>query len=164
MSSYIVDTNFFIQSYRGHYPLDVAITFWARVKELAANGTIISIDKVKDEIYKKEDDLKNWCLANLPDSFFDSTATVLPDYGRIMTWAASMTSQYTPAAITEFMSIDEADPWLVACAITKNIPIVTYETSQPARKNKIKIPEVCTEFGPKFMTPIEMFKELGISF
>jgi hypothetical protein len=52
MSVYVVDTNFFIQAHRAYYPLDVASSFWEKVKQLADDGKIISIDKVKQEIYK----------------------------------------------------------------------------------------------------------------
>lgn len=59
MSTFVVDTNFFIQAHRAIYPLDVATSFWAKVKELAVNRSIISIDKVKDEIYQNEEGLFN---------------------------------------------------------------------------------------------------------
>jgi hypothetical protein len=57
MGVYIVDSNFFIQAHRDTYPLDVAYSFWDKVKQLAATGKIISIDKVKDEIFDKNDAL-----------------------------------------------------------------------------------------------------------
>ena len=64
MSKYIVDSNFFIQAHRSIYPLDVVQSFWVKVNELSRNGTIVSIDKVKKEIYDNsshEDELKIWC-------------------------------------------------------------------------------------------------------
>ena len=70
MSRYLVDSNFFIQAHRAIYPLDVAPSFWKKVKVLATNGNILSIDKVKNEIFQNEDDLKNWCVNNLPSDFF----------------------------------------------------------------------------------------------
>lgn len=70
MSVYVVDSNFFIQAHRANYPLDVALSFWAKVRQLAHEGKIISIDKVKDELYNKNDELEAWCKANLPDDFF----------------------------------------------------------------------------------------------
>ena len=56
MTVYVVDSNFFIQAHRVNYPLDIAYSFWNKVKELAEAGKIISIDKVKDELYDKNDD------------------------------------------------------------------------------------------------------------
>ena len=73
MSKFIVDSNFFIQAHRSIYPLDVVQSFWLKVKSLSQNGIIVSIDKVKKEIFDNsshEDELKLWCEANLPNDFF----------------------------------------------------------------------------------------------
>ena len=73
MSKFIVDSNFFIQAHRSIYPLNVVQSFWLKVKILSQNGIIVSIDKVKKEIFDNsshEDELKLWCDANLPNDFF----------------------------------------------------------------------------------------------
>lgn len=70
MKTYVVDSNFFIQAHRATYPLDVATSFWTKVSELAHSGRIISIDKVKNELYDKNDDLEKWCKSNLPINLF----------------------------------------------------------------------------------------------
>ena len=44
MSLYIVDSNFFIQAHRAYYPIDVIQSFWTKVKQLADEGKIKSID------------------------------------------------------------------------------------------------------------------------
>lgn len=48
MGIYVIDSNFFIQAHRANYPLDIAFSFWNKVKQLAEDGKIISIDKVKN--------------------------------------------------------------------------------------------------------------------
>lgn len=58
MALFIVDSNFFIQAYRVYYPLDVATGFWSKFKMLADAGIVVSIDKVKQELYDKNDDLE----------------------------------------------------------------------------------------------------------
>ena len=77
MAIYIVDSNFFIQAHRATYPLDIAKGFWSKVKHLADSGIIVSIDKVKKELYNKNDDLEKGCKANLPDNFFKDTVEVI---------------------------------------------------------------------------------------
>jgi len=126
---FIVDSNFFIQAHRSTYPLDVANSFWIKVKELVDAGTIISIDKVRDEIYSNEDDLKGWCQANLPKDFFLDTSTVLNEYASVVNWAQTRSGHYKPEAISEFMATDEADAWLVATGLNKNLPIIMHEKS-----------------------------------
>jgi len=41
MAVYVVDSNFFIDAHRANYPLDIAFSFWKKIKELATAGTII---------------------------------------------------------------------------------------------------------------------------
>ena len=69
MEVYVLDSNFFIQAHRLHYPIDVAFGFWNKVKQLAETGKITSIDKVKNELYDKNDVLETWCVDNLPEDF-----------------------------------------------------------------------------------------------
>jgi hypothetical protein len=163
---YTVDSNFFIEAHRKTYPLDVASSFWNKVKHLSNNGTIVSIDKVKKEIYDHEDALKTWCISNLPDSFFLDTAPFLAKYSAIVSWAASMSHHYLPNAIAEFLHADEADAYIISHASTDtaNITIVTQEIAEPARRNRIKIPDVCSANGIQFCNTIEMFRRLGETF
>jgi len=164
MKLYVVDSNFFIQAYRFYYPLDVAESFWNKVKQLAKEGKIISIDKVKSEIYGNNDDLTLWCKSNLPNDFFKDTTQVLSTYGRIANWAYLMNGHYLQKAIDEFLDAEEADAWLIAYALAKKITIVTYEVSAPYAKNKIKIPDVCMHFNVQYVNAIKMFRELGERF
>ncbi len=167
MSKFIVDSNFFIQAHRAYYPLDVVQSFWMKIKSLADKEIIVSIDKVHKEIFENsshEDELRNWCESNLEASFFVNTDTVLQNYIAIISWVNSMSHHYTPSAIQEFLETDLADPWLVAFAVSNGWTIVTYEKSEPNRKNRIKIPEVCNQFNVRYINTIEMLRELNESF
>lgn len=166
MSVYVVDSNFFIQAHRVSYPLDVAFGFWNKVKQLAIEEKIISIDKVKQEIYKNEDALKQWCEDNLPMDFFKDTIQALDAYGLVAAWSVSRNAHYLQNALAEFLNADEADAWLVAYALadSKNRIIITHEISEPNRRNKIKIPDACRANGVQFANTIEMFRQLGEQF
>jgi hypothetical protein len=168
MSLFIVDTNFFIQSHRVTYPLDVAKGFWGKVKKLADEGKIISIDKVKDEIYQNDDELKKWVEINLSPDFFRPTenSEVLKEYSRVINWANSCGTLYLPKALNEFLEYTRADAWLVAYALFTGTTsfVVTQEKSEPNKRSKIKIPEACTAFNIPYRNTIEMFRELGETF
>lgn len=168
MSVFIVDTNFFIQSHRVTYPLDVAVGFWNTVIKIANENKIVSIDKVKNEIYNNDDELTTWIDDNLPPKFFKPTDTqdVLSNYSRIVNWANSKNTFYLPKAINEFLDFENADAWLAAYALSldKECCITTQEKSEPNRKSKIKIPEVCDAFDIHYKNIIEMFRELGERF
>ena len=144
--------------------MDVFPGFWERIKLLAQQGHCLSIDRVRNEIFKNEDDLKGWCSAQLPEGFFRNTSDLIVEYSRVINWAYRSTQQYTPAAIAEFAQADVADAWLVAFALKYDVPIVTYERSQPNIKRKIKLPDVCLHFDLDFLMPIEMLRRLNQSF
>lgn len=166
MRAYVLDSNFFIQAHRSSYPLDVALSFWSKVRQLAESGTVISIDKVKKEIYDHQDSLKEWCENNLPEDFFKPTNEVVHLYGQVVTWANGMAGHYSPPAVAEFLNADEADAWLVAYALgdVSNRIIVTQEKSEPGRKNKIKIPEACVPFQVQYTDTVTMFRQIGARF
>jgi len=166
MEIFVVDTNFFIQAHRLIYPLDIAFSFWNKVKQLAEQGKIISIDKVKNELYDKNEAIEKWCRTNLPEDFFRDTSHVMDKYGLVSSWAVSKSNHYLPNALNEFLSADVADAFLVAFALENpdNRIIVTYETSEPVRKNKIKIPEACNALNVRYINTINMLRKLGETF
>jgi len=161
---FVLDSNFFIQAHRMHYPLDIVPGFWLKIKELADNGIIVSIDKVRDELNLNKDELTKWCDENLPQGFFKETDIVIGEYVAVSSWVNSMTEHYTTAALNEFLDASEADAWLIAYAIANQTSIVTHETSEPHRKNKVKIPDACLPFGINCLNTIEMFRYLGERF
>ncbi len=172
MPVYVVDSNFFIQAHRDSYPIDVALTFWKKVKEIAHAGKIVSIDKVKDELYhhpsapEKQDALEKWCRANLPVDFFKDTSLHINSYQSVVNWAVAKNNHYKASALTEFLSAGEADAFIVAYALTdpNNTTIVTYEKSDLLNKRRIKIPEPCNHFNIRFINSMSLFRELGETF
>ncbi|WP_250633056.1 DUF4411 family protein [Rhodoflexus caldus] len=168
MQVYVLDSNFFIQAYRIYYPPDVAVNFWLKIRELASQGRIISIDKVRDELYQGNDALKDWCKNNLPTDFFRATDVpeVLAAYRSVIGWAISRNSHYVPNAINEFLEATEADAFLTAycLAAADSRILVTQEISEPNRKNKVKIPDACNAVGVSYVDTITMFRQLGATF
>ncbi|HTN21183.1 MAG TPA: DUF4411 family protein [Pelobium sp.] len=161
---FLVDSNFFIQAHRMHYPIDVVPGFWMKIKELATKGVILSIDKVRDELLLNKDDLSIWCEENLDKVFFKNTDEVINEYIRVTTWANSKKNHYKTTALNEFLEASEADAWLVACALKDTCKIVTHEVSQPDGKKKIKIPDAAQPFNIACVNTIEMFRLLGEQF
>lgn len=166
MVIYILDSNFFIEAHRVSYPVDVAYSFWNKVKQLAEDGIIISIDKVRNEIYDRNDALEEWCKNNLPANFFKDSSEVMAEYGIVSGWAISKSNHYLSNAINEFLDADEADAFLVAYALANPFErtIVTQEISEPNRRNRVKIPEACNDLNVQFVNTINMFRNLGETF
>lgn len=165
MAKYLLDSNVLIQAHRMYYPFDVVPSFWNKILELSNNGIICSIDKVKKELCETSnpDDLSVWCENTLHSDFFVDSTSSVDIYAGIAIWTNENT-HFNQSAKDEFLATDLADPWLIAYAKKNNLIIVSHETSQPQRKNRIKIPEPCMHFGVKYLSPIEMFRELVESF
>lgn len=79
-------------------------------------------------------------------------------------WANSQSTHHNLAALNEFLDSAEADAWLVAYSIANESKTVTHETSEPNRKSKVKIPDVCSPFGISCVNTIEMFRYLAEQF
>jgi hypothetical protein len=88
MSKFVLDANCFIQAHRQIYPIDVASSFWKKLKDLADREIIVSIDKVRGELFENEDELTKWIETHLDDSFFEDTEvnSVLSQYQQVVTW------------------------------------------------------------------------------
>jgi Domain of unknown function (DUF4411) len=164
MPPYLLDANFFIEAHRKSYPLDVFPSYWDKIKMLATDGYICSLDKVKAELYKNNDALKTWCNMHLPDNFFKNSDEAILDYAQVVNWAYSKLSHpYTQSALDLFMQADEADAFLVAFAKKHQLVLVTNEISAPDSRKNIKIPDACLPFGVHSIPPIQMLRDLSIS-
>jgi hypothetical protein len=161
VKKFLLDSNVFIQAHRMYYPFDVFPSFWDKLIELSNNGKIFSIDKVKKELCDNpnEDDLSIWCNQTINSTFFCDSSASIDKYMLIAKWTNEH-KLFQQNAKDEFLATDLADPWLIAYALKNDCIIVTNETSQPNRKNKIKIPEPCDEFGVQYMSPIQMLRDL----
>ena len=123
--SYLLDTNIFICS-KNELPMDIFHGFWQRLADLAHAGQIFSSVKVKVEIDRGNDELKQWCNDQLPKEFF-LPFEAYEEYARLMTWANGNPVFSVPAK-QEFATV--ADGYLVATAAAKGMKVVTFETWQ----------------------------------
>ena len=155
--SYLLDTNIFIRS-KNELPMDIFQGFWQRMAELARSGQIFSSVKVKEEIDRGNDELKKWCDEQLPKDFF------LPfeahaEYARLMTWANGNPVFSVPAK-QEFATV--ADAYLVATAAAKEMKVVTFETSDPLCKKRVKIPDACIALGVDYCSLNDVLYALNV--
>src|SRR5690606_21828737 len=149
-----------------HYPIDIAAGFWNKIRDLAHQRSIISIDKVKDELFDRNDALEEWCISNLPEDFFKDTSHVMSEYAQVTGWAVSRGGHYLQNALNEFLDADEADAFIIAYCLAdpENRVVVTQETSEPNRQNRVKIPDACNALNVSVVSTIEMFRRLGETF
>ncbi|MCX7020888.1 MAG: DUF4411 family protein [bacterium] len=157
---FLLDANVFIEAARRYYAFDLVPRFWDSLVEYASIGRIKSIDCVKQELERGQDELATWAKESFQDAFASTDEDdVIILYGKIINWV-NIQSQFKDEAKATFAS--GADGWLVAYAKVMNYVIVTQELSEPLSRSKVKIPDVCIKGGVSFVNTFEMLRILGI--
>jgi len=161
--AYLLDANVFIEAKRRYYAFDLCPGFWeCLIWHHEGNHRILSIDKVKNELDRGGDELKDWADA-APVSCFASTneSSVISEYGRIMNWVQAQ-AQYKPAAKREFAQ--GADGWLIAHAKVHGLTLVTHEALAPEACSTLPMPNVCEVFAVSYVDTFDMLRDLETSF
>ena len=157
---YLLDTNILIRS-KNEMPMDVWPTFWEKMKEVMDAGYVFSSEKVKEEIVRGADELTSWMKRNAPKDFYlPLDGEVMGQYANAQKWV-SVSSVYSETA--KLTSANVADAYLVAKKKKKSMVLVTYETSDPLCKRRVKIPDVCNALGVRFCDLNTMLRDLGVS-
>lgn len=156
---YLFDTNIFIRS-KNEMPADIWPTFWARMIDIVNSGEVYTSEKVKEEIARGNDELTQWMKNNAPESFYCPVdADVITKYAQVLNWANGI-ERFTPEALGQFATV--ADAYLVATAAAKGLTIVTYETSDPRCKRRVKLPDACIAMGVNYCDLNAALRNLGI--
>lgn len=158
---FVLDANVFIEASRRYYAFDLAPGFWQGLLRYAAMDRVVSIDRVRDELRRGNDDLAAW--AERHESLFVTTddPDVITAYGRIMNWVHGQ-HQFFASAKAKFAK--DTDAWVVAYALGKDMIVVTHEQLHPDAKREVYIPNVCRAFSVSYMNTFEMLRKLGFQF
>ncbi|NLL20098.1 MAG: DUF4411 family protein [Clostridia bacterium] len=157
---YLIDANVFMTAHRQLYPFDLVPSFWEQLVEKASNRIVI-IEAIEKEIRKGQDLLVEWYereranfrVLGIPGP------EVIQAY-RVIIKSINANGQYKPSAKREFAS--SADSWLCAYGLALGETIVTLEKYEADIKKKVKIPNVCREFGIEYIDLLQFMREIGI--
>lgn len=155
---YLLDTNIFIES-RKNLPMDIWRTFWNKLSELAMNGLVVSSVKVKEEIEAGHDELSEWIKNNVPDTFFlPLDVDTMKVYATLQNWVAGR--DFTEAGKADFAV--KADAFIISAAFAKGMTLVTFEKSNPQKKNRVMIPDACAAIGANCCDLNAMLRALNV--
>lgn len=155
---YCLDANIFIEAKNRHYQFDICPGFWDLLD--LRKGTIGSVIPVFEELDSGNDELKNWVSARKKTGLFaDISDFDVQESFRVI--AAHVSSQYQTQYAQPFL--DGADPWLIAYAKINDCTVVTGEVISHGAK-KVKIPNICEEFGVTYIDCFTMLKSLNVRF
>lgn len=161
-AQFVLDANVFIQANLGYYAPDICPSFWQALLEAFRNGQIVSIDKVRDEIFRIDDNLSEWVKIESSAMFVSSEVQPVVDTFREMVDWVQQNQQFTDAAKSEFA--DAADGWIAAYACVHQATVVTLETYDADIKRKVKLPNVCRQFNIDYINTFDLLRRLGIKF
>lgn len=162
---FIVDSDVFITAKNRYYSFGVCPGFWDSVIDHHQKGSVHSLDHVRQELLRgrDDDDLVQWVKTTVPDAFFLSSRSdeVVATYTDVMLWVQRHPN-YFDTAKAEFAA--GADGWLVAYAKVHEIEVVTNEQPRPDSRSKVKLPDVCLEFGVAYRDTFAMLEVLHVQF
>ncbi|HJQ96596.1 MAG TPA: DUF4411 family protein [Acidimicrobiia bacterium] len=158
--AYVLDADVFIRAKNDYYSFELAPAFWEWLDRANASDTVRSVQRVREELLAGDDELADW-VKGRPAFFVTPDEATLAAITRVSEWANG-SDRFEQAAKATFL--DSADLFLIAHALVHSDGVVTHERSEPLRRSKIKIPEVCREFDVEVMTPFDMLRNEGVRF
>lgn len=160
----VLDTSVFVQAHRNYYSHDICPGFWNLLDHFAQSDHLLSIDRVRDEIFAPDepDDLTQWAR-QAPSGLFAATSeqAVVDAFKQMQRWSQGK-AQFSAEAKEKFAEV--ADGWVVAFAKAHSAVVVTQEVFRADVKKRIPIPNVCLEFSVDCIDTFEMLRRLGGKF
>jgi len=157
---YLLDADTLISAHRQYYPFDFCPGFWTWLEQKHSQGRVFSADVVYAELQRGDDELSRWAKTMNRQGFFLNAgqAHIGPALTRLAQWVSA--PNFTQAAVHEFHA--SADMVLVAFAKAHGYAVVTAEKSEPARKNKVKIPDACNALELQCVNLFDLMRAEGI--
>jgi hypothetical protein len=162
---FVLDSDVFIAAKNAYYAFDICPGFWTGILRSYHQGSVRSIDRIRNELLlgRKEEDLVQWVTKNVPANFFhdSNAADVSSAFADVMLWVQRH-GQYIDRAKAKFAT--EADGWLVAYSMVHGTMVVTNEQPRPDSRNRVLLPDVCTQFNVQYRDTFVMLRELAVRF
>ena len=156
---YLPDANVLMTAHHHYYAPDLCPGFWDCLEHHFATGRLLLIDRVYGEILSPAE-LFEWSKRAVNAPPVTATNQPVADaYQQLMDWVQS---NFPSAACAEFAR--NADGWLAAYAMANGAVVVTNEVSAPTAQRKVPLPDLCSRFNIRCITPFQMLRELDARF
>jgi hypothetical protein len=162
--AHCLDANTFIEAKKRYYAFDFCPAFWSWLDREKEAGRLICIRPIYDEIADGGDELAIWIKDRRRHAWLSAidAEEVQLAYRRVVAHVDGRRDHYTPAAVDQFLR--SPDAWLIAFCLAHGHKLVTHEISEPNRRNKVKIPDVCNALGVAWADTFEALRELRAQF
>lgn len=160
MPNYCLDANVLIEAKNGPYGFDIVPGFWEWLDRMASQNEICSVRAVYDEIVAGDDVLTSWAKQMRNSGFFiEPNAEVQAELQNI---ANHVFNNYEPQHAQPFLN--SADPWVIAQAKVFQAFVDTREALAGPGTKRVKIPNICFQFGVEYMDTYAMLRREGARF
>lgn len=160
MTQFLLDANTYIQAKNQYYGFDICPAYWEWLDVQFSNGHMASIDFIARELKAGNDELVDW-VKERPEHFIDNDDEETQGvFGQIVGYV--MEGDFNSKNRDDFLA--GADPWIIAKAKTMGSVIVTHEARVVPGTKKVKIPNLCREFGIECITTFEFLRRLEAEF
>ena len=160
MPRYWLDSNVFIEGFKGPYAFDIAPRFWDLIDEMIDGGRLSCPVRVYDELQDVQDDLARWVQERRQSGLFVEPGPVVQEEFRAI---AAYVMQRYPDNQARRRFLDRADPWVIAHARATGSSVVTLEPTVSRTSQQVKIPNVCDRLNVRWVNTYNMLRELGVS-
>lgn len=155
--NYVFDTGAFIVL-KHYYPTTFA-SLWSRIDALAANGTIVSVREVFNELhnYNDVDFIQDWAKQH-------KAIFAKPGNDELLVVQQILAIPHFQALVGNkaiLKGTPVADPFVVAAGKVKDATVVTQEGLKP---NAAKVPNVCEHFNVPCINLEEFMAQQGWAF
>lgn len=161
---YLLDANVFIQAKNQYYGFDICPGFWSWMDSVLDNGDVFSIDMVRQELAKGDDDLADWAKERSKNPAFLKTEDGPTQQALEQVANYVATAGYKPQALQKFLA--GADPWLIAkaMALPQTAKVVTHERLSLNSVSRVPIPNVCREHTVEYCDTFDLLRRLSAKF
>lgn len=157
---YLLDANTYIQAKNFYYGMDICPAYWDFLDATFLSGDVCSIHQVYRELTDGNDKLKDW-VKQRKEHFItnddEATQNIYADIARHVIAAG-----YNANSADKFL--EKADAWIIAKAINLGATVVSHESIVQAQSKRVKVPNVCNDFGVDCISTFEFLRRVNAKF
>lgn len=151
---YSFDTSAILNGRRDLFRPTVFRGLWGLIEDAIAARQVRSVDEVRRELAKRDDDAKRW--ADAQSDLFCPLDTAIQQ-------SATQILRSHPNLVKQGGQRSGADPFVIALAMTYQGKVVSEETAS-GNLDKPRIPDVCAAIGVPCLTLMDYIEEQGWAF
>ncbi|KGT89682.1 DUF4411 family protein [Enterobacter cancerogenus] len=157
---YLLDANTYIMAKNFYYGMDICPGYWEWLDRQFAFNIVGSVDMIARELRDGNDELSDWVKARPAHFIANDDHDTQLIFQQIV--EGVMKADFNPGSRDLFLA--KADPWIIAKSKSIGATVITHELPLPANARKVKVPNICHQFGVPCMTTFEFLRKLNARF